>query len=506
MSAMIRILLFAALLLPALLSADVRLPALLTDHAVLQRDQPIHVWGWASAGEKVSVSFRKQRIETEGDASGKFSVYLQPEQAGGPDRLEIRGKNRIRLDDVMVGEVWVASGQSNMAWIVKNSNDAENEIANADHPGIRIFKVKLVTAEQEKEDVEGQWVQVSPKTIPDLTAVGYFFARHLREETDLPIGVIQSAWGGTPAEAWTSQRTLEMDESLTGYLRRWRSVEEAYPRAMVQYQSALRAWETQAAAARRDKREDEIPTQPRAPRGPGHQHEPASLYNGMIAPLVPYGIRGAIWYQGENNAGNALGSEYRHLFRAMIEDWRRAWGVGDFPFLFVQLANYGRVSDEAEWEELRESQLQTLSVRNTGMAVTVDIGNPQDIHPRNKQDVGKRLALPALHMVHGEDDLVYSGPILRQAVQEGSSMRLWFDHVGSGLDLRNGSAGFEIAGADGIFHSATAEIEGASLVVSRAETADPRAVRYAWRAAPEVTLFNKEGLPASPFRTDHWDD
>jgi len=503
---MIRIIILAALLLPALLSADVRLPALFTDHAVLQRNQPIHVWGWATAGEKVSVSFRQQRIETEGDSSGRFSVYLQPEEAGGPDRLEIRGKNRIRLDDVMVGEVWVASGQSNMEWIVKNSNNAEKEIADADHPSIRIFKVKLVTAEQEKEDVEGQWVRVSPETIPDLTAVGYFFARHLREETDLPIGVIQSAWGGTPAQAWTSQRTLEMDESLTPYLRRWRAVEEAYPRALVRHQTALRAWQLEAAAARKDNRQSEIPRQPSAPQGPGNQHEPAALYNAMIAPLVPYGIRGAIWYQGENNAENALGSEYRHLFRAMIEDWRRAWGLGDFPFLFVQLANYGLVSDGAEWEELRESQLQTLSVRNTGMAVTIDIGNPQDIHPRNKQDVGKRLALAALQMSYGRHDLVYSGPILRQAVQEGSSMRLWFDHVGAGLDLRNGSAGFEIAGADGIFHPATVEIDGESLVASRAEIAKPVAVRYAWKAAPEVTLFNKEGLPASPFRTDHWDD
>jgi len=505
MAAMIRLALLAALLLPTLLSADVRLPALFNDHAVLQRDQPIHVWGWATAGEKVSVTFRKQQVDTVAGGDGKFSVYLQPETAGGPDRMEIRGKNRIRMENVKVGEVWVASGQSNMAWTVKNSNNAEQEIADANHPDIHIFKVKLVTAEEEKEDVEGEWVQVTPKSIPELTAVGYFFARHLHQETDLPIGIIQSAWGGTPAEAWTTYRTLETDPALTPYLRRWRAVEEAYPRAMVRHQAAMRAWQMQATAARKDKRDAEIPRQPRAPRGPGHQHEPASLYNGMIAPLVPYGIRGAIWYQGESNAGRALGSEYYHLFRSMIEDWRREWGVGDFPFLFVQLANYGRVSEEAEWEELRESQMKTLSLRNTGMAVTIDIGNPQDIHPRNKQDVGKRLALWALDMVHGED-VVVSGPLMRQAVKEGGQMRIWFDHVGSGLELRNGSAGFEIAGPDGAFHEAEAKVDGESLIVSRVGTSDPRAVRYAWKAAPETTLFNKDGLPASPFRTDDWED
>lgn len=481
-------------LFPVLLGADVRLPALLSDHALLQRDLPIHVWGWADPGETVSASFNGSSAATTAAADGKFSLYLKPQQAGGPHELTVQGENKVTVRDVLVGDVWVGSGQSNMVWSVERSNNAEKEIAAADYPKIRIFQVAQETSFIEKEDVDGAWSAVTPDSIPGFSAVGYFFARHLHEKTDMPMGVIQSAWGGTPAEAWTSSETLMRDPALRQFLSDWQEVEAAYPRAMARHRAAIGRWET---AGRKGAR-------PREPRGPGHQHQPAGLFNGMIAPLIPFAIRGVIWYQGENNAGRAQGYEYRHLFQTMIQDWRRRWGIGDFPFFWVQLANYGRVSESAQWAELREAQSMALSLRETGQAVTIDIGESQDIHPKNKQDVGLRLALAARAVAYGEHGLVYSGPVCRQMTTEGAKARLWFNHTGSGLVLKNGSAGFEIAGPDGEFHPAQAEVEGFTLLVSSPKVDRPAAVRYAWAADPEITLFNEEGLPASPFRTDDW--
>jgi sialate O-acetylesterase len=489
----------AALLSPA----EVRLPSLISDHMVLERDAPVRIYGWAEAGEAVRVRLAGQSASATADAAGRWEVWLGPLAAGGPYELSVAGRNSLTVRDVMVGEVWVASGQSNMVWPVERSRDADKEAAAANYPGIRLFKVALKVADQPAEDVEGAWQICSPETVKGFSAVGYFFARHLHQKLGLPVGVIQSAWGGTPAQAWTSRVTLISEPTLQTYLVEWNRVLVNWPEARRRYEARLRRWEQEAAQAKQEGRQP--PAKPGAPMGPGHPHTPAGLYNAMIAPLTPYAIRGAIWYQGESNANN-YAYLYRTLFEAMIRDWRQAWGQGDFPFLFVQLANYAKAPPNGAWSLVQEAQLKTLELRNTAMAVIIDIGEAEDIHPKNKQDVGLRLALAARALVYGEK-LVYSGPVFRQATREGSRLRLWFDHVGGGLRARGGVLKeFVLAGPDRVFHRAEAQIEGDTVVVSSSAVAEPAAVRYAWADNPECTLFNAEGLPASPFRSDAWPD
>ncbi len=496
MGILIRIALCAPLAALALL-AEVSLPALFGDHMVVQRDAPVHVWGSAASGEAVTAQFRGQTVSGTATAEGRWDVYLPPGSAGGPFTLTVSGGNTVRLDDVMVGEVWVASGQSNMVWPVSRSRDAEAEIQAANHAGIRYFKVELATAEGRQHDVKGEWKVLTPATAGEFSGVGYFFARDLHSRLGVPFGIVQSAWGGTPVEAWTSARTFSDEAALSRLAADFAAQAE---RARPEYEATLAKWEQRAKAAKAAGQE--TPRKPRAPRPLQPHHRPSSLFNAMISPLVPYAIRGAIWYQGENNASRGQGRLYRAMFRALIEDWRREWGQGDFPFLFVQLANYGRVPEGATWAELRESQAKALGLANTGMAVTIDIGNPTDIHPRNKQDVGLRLALAARSVTYGERDLSHSGPTFRQATREEGALRLWFDHVGDGLEARGGAlAGFEVAGSDGRFVAARAEISGAAVVVSSPEVETPLQARYAWAAAPEASLFNAAGLPASPFRT-----
>ncbi len=487
----------STLLLSAALSADVRLPALFGDHMVVQRDLPVHVWGWADPGESVEVQLDTRRAVTAASEGGRWEVYLEPSGAGGPFALEVRGANRVSLRDVHVGEVWVASGQSNMVWPVQRSRDAEKEIAAARHPGIRYLKVELAASGEPLDDMKGRWQVVSPSSVPGFSGVGYFFARHLHGELDVPVGVIQSAWGGTPAEAWTSIGTLSGDAELSAMVAAFKA-EASEARAA--RAKAMVDWEARAAAAKAAGKD--APREPPLPRALRPPHQPAALFNAMIAPLTPYAVRGAIWYQGENNAGRGQGILYRRLFRALIEDWRTAWGIGDFPFLFVQLANYGRVPETSTWPELREAQAMALGLARTGMAVSIDIGNPTDIHPRNKQDVGLRLALAARAVAYGETGLEYSGPLFRQATREGGALRLWFDHADSGLESRGAALeGFEVAGSEGAFVEATARIDGGTVVVSSAAVGEPARARYAWAPDPKGNLYSKAGLPASPFRT-----
>lgn len=450
--------------------ADVRLPALFGDHMVIQSGVPIRVWGVADPGESVSVAFQGQEVAVSASLYGQWQAFLEPSSAGGPFVLEVQGNNRILFQDVHVGEVWVGSGQSNMVWPLKNSRNAEEEVANARHPGIRYFKLDQVTSDLPLDDVSGHWMVVSPETAGELSGVAYFFARHLHGRLASPIGIIQSAWGGTPAEAWTSPQSIRDEPSLAGMIR---------------------SFDNAARLARRRGRDPRL------------HHKPGSLFNAMIAPLTPYAIRGVIWYQGENNGNRGQGNLYRRLFRTLIEDWRREWGLGDFPFLFVQLANYGRVASVSTWPELREAQTMALGLRRTGMAVTIDIGNSTDIHPRNKQDVGRRLALAARAVAYGERDLVYSGPMFRQATWHGDEVRLWFDHSAHGLLARNGPLkGFEVAGEEGAFYIGEARIVGTNtVVVSTTGVAEPARLRYGWAADPSGNLFNSVGLPASPFRT-----
>ncbi len=486
--------------------AEVRLPAVFSDHMLLQQGVPVRVWGWSGPGETVQVRFRDRSYRANaplpGD-SGDWEVFLAPLEAGGPFRLEVRGTNTIVLEDVLVGDVWVASGQSNMDWSVRRSRNPDQEIAQANYPRIRLFKVARKVADSPLEDVEGAWQPCSPESVGEFSAVGYYFARHLHRKLGHPVGVIQTAWGGTPAQAWVSRPRLESDPRLTSTLEAWKQVLAKYPARQKEHLEEVARWERQAESAK--KSGEPVPRRPRRPLGPGHPWTPGGLYNAMIAPLTPYAVRGAIWYQGENNAHLAEADLYRSLFPALIQDWRAHWKVGPFPFLFVQLANFRKTPEGSEWPELRESQLMTLSVRNTGMAVTIDIGNPEDIHPKNKQDVGKRLALAARALGHGED-LVYSGPIFRSVTTEGTGLRIWFDHAGGGLENRGGAlTGFQVAGADRRFVPADARIDSGTVVVASAAVERVVAVRYGWSDSPVCNLYNAEGLPASPFRSDDWE-
>lgn len=484
--------------------ADVKLPAVLSDGMVLQRGMTVPVWGTAEPGEKVTVTFQDQQLSTRTGPAGRWRVNLKPLDPGGPFTMTVGGSNTITVQNVLVGDVWVCSGQSNMAWPLQRSADAERHIAEANHPNIRLFGVKNVVAEEPLTDTEGTWQACTPDTARGFSAVGYFFGRALHRELGVPIGLIGTHWGGTPAEAWTSRPRLESNPAFEPLLQRWDTILANYPKAKRDFDRRLARWER---AARRARAEGaQVPGRPRPPTGPDSPWRPASLFNGMIAPLIPYAIKGAIWYQGESNAGRAY--QYRKLFPAMIRSWRKAWGQGRFPFLFVQLANFRAVKEEpadSDWAELREAQLRTLFLPRTAMAVIIDIGEADDIHPRNKLDVGKRLALAALGKAYGED-VVYSGPIYESMTIEGSKIRLDFAHVGGGLVAKGGEPlkGFAIAGHDGKFVWADAKIEGDTVVVWSDHVPRPVAVRYAWADNPVCNLYNAEGLPASPFRTDKW--
>jgi sialate O-acetylesterase len=481
----------------ASLHGAVKLPSLISDHMLLQQGRPVRIWGAADPGESVRVEFQGQSVSTAAGPNGKWTAWLKPLTAAGPLEMTIAASNTIVLHDVLVGEVWLGSGQSNMEFVLANANNHDEEIARANYPYIHIFKAKRVVAEQPADDVEGTWQVCSSQTVARFSAVEYFFGRALHDRLRVPIGLIESDWGGTPAQSWTSRQALDGDPALKYIAEEWQGVLGRYPAAKEKYDAQLADWKQRAAAA--TAAGSTPPNRPQPPAGPGHQNTPAGLYNGMIAPITPYAIRGVIWYQGESNASEAHAFRYRRLFRGMIEDWRKQWGDDGMPFFFVQLANY---KANQWWPVLRESQTNAFALRGTGMAVAIDIGESKDIHPKNKQDVGRRLALAARHLVYG-DTIEYSGPMFRQGVPEGPAMRVWFTHADD-LQAKAGGAitGFTIAGADGNFVPADARVDGASILVSSAQVANPAAVRYAWADDPTCNLINGAGLPASPFRSD----
>lgn len=486
--------------------ADVKLPAIIGDNMVLQRGKKVTIWGWAKPGEEVmvGVSWNGMRWAVKADEDGKWMFRMNPPKTGGPYEMTISGKNVIKIKNIMVGEVWVCSGQSNMQWTVQNSANSEEEIAAANYPNIRLFYVKRTIAHEPQPDCEGSWTECSPETIGGFSAVAYYFGRELHKELNVPIGLIHTSWGGTPSEAWTSREVLEQEPEAAPILQRYDDVVAKYPQIKQEYEKRIEEWKKAAETAKAEGKK--VPGRPRLPYGPEHPHAPAGLYNAMIAPLIPYGLQGAIWYQGESNAGRAY--QYRTIFPAMIKNWRNDWGQGDFSFLFVQLANFMEVKEEpadSAWAELREAQLMTLDLPNTGMAVIIDIGEANNIHPKNKQDVGRRLALWALAKNYGKD-VVYSGPLYKTMNVEGNKAVLSFEHVGGGLVAGGGGPlkGFAIAGADRKFIWADAKIEGDKVIVSSNEVSAPAAVRYAWADNPVCNLYNAEGLPASPFRTDSW--
>jgi sialate O-acetylesterase len=636
--------------------AEISLPNILSDNMVLQRERAVPVWGTATAGEEVKVTFRDQSVSTVAKANGKWRVDVPTGKAGGPFELILEGKNKIVIKNILVGEVWVCSGQSNMQFQLQTANNAAQAIPQANYPKIRLFTVPCVASETPQANCNSSWVACTPETAKDFTAVGYFFGLELYKHLNVPVGLINTSWGGTNAETWTAKETLmstpglerikgilEMDEGgrifdkfkqqfaewraathrtdpgNTGFVKGWAkpdlSMEGWSEMTLPKYFDDIKAdnsfdgvvwlrktvevpagwagkdlvleigpvddtdvtyfngekvgqmgydtntwWEaprtytvpgklvkagTNVIAVRvfddslaggiwgkpeqmklslagetqsiplagvwKYKVEAELSPihpelgKPSIPPMPGVVNYPCTLYNAMIHPLLPFGIQGAIWYQGESNA--ELAYEYRTLFPAMIQCWRESWGQGNFPFLFVQLANFMAVvpqPSESNWAALREAQTMTLGASpNTGMAVIIDIGEANDIHPRNKLDVGKRLALAARAKAYGEN-IEYSGPIFDSMKIDGNKATIRFQHTGGGLEAKGGEPlkGFAVAGENKKFVWAKAKIEGDTVVVWSDEIAKPVAVRYAWADNPVCNLINKFGLPASPFRTD----
>jgi len=632
-------LLLLALLPTIQIFANVSLPKVFGDNMVLQRTKPIPIWGWAEANEKVTVQFNHQARSVTADKNGNWKINLDKEIAGGPFQLVVKGNNTITFNNVLVGEVWICSGQSNMSFQVREAVDADKEIAASNFPEIRhLYVPNTIAATPEKDIAEGQWKTCTPETVGDFTAVGFFFARELYNQLKVPIGLINTSWGGTMVETWTSRKgfessdefksmisqmpSLNLDslskirkeaalkkiEALQGPLddtrtaETWKETifddakwpqmqlpglwEQGQPGDLdgivwfrktidvastdvgkeavlelamiddndVTYVNGVkvgsingwnlkRKYSIPAGVLKEGKNVIAVRVEDTGGGGGiygdstdmklsidnnislsgawsfkvesisgdassvGPNSYPTLLFNAMVNPLVPYAIEGAIWYQGEANAGRAY--QYRKAFPLMITDWRRHWNEGNFPFYFVQLASYnsdnGNSKNGSTWAELREAQTMTLSLPNTGMAVTTDIGESNDIHPKNKQDVGKRLAAIALHDMY-KKDMIFSGPMYKSMKLEGNKVKIYFINTGSGLMAKNGELkGFEIAGADRQFYSAKAEIESDHVLVYSDSVSNPVAVRFGWiDDAGADNLFNKEGFPASPFRTDDW--
>jgi sialate O-acetylesterase len=501
-----RSLLSLALLLciAAHVRADVTLAPPFQDHAIVQRDKPLPVWGRAAPGEHVTVEFKGQRIGTTVGDDGCWLVYLEPVPASAePAVLTVTGKNTLTVQDVLVGEVWLASGQSNMEWPVAKSADAEQEMATARFPLIREFDAANTVTDQPADTVAGMWQPCAPDTAGRFSAIAYFFARELHRKLGVPVGILNSTWGGTAIEAWTDAFTLKSTVTWPAIDARWQQSLAEFPERLANHPAELAAWKKADELAKATKTKNPLPW-PRAPVGPGTPYALSGLFNGMIAPLQPYAMRGAIWYQGESNWPRP--AEYAEVFPAMIRAWRAQWNQGDFPFYFVQLANFTVTNDPGglAWAWLREAQMKALTLPNTGVAVTIDIGDPKDIHPRNKQEVGRRLALLAKAQVY-DIPVDWSGPLFASARREGAAMRVSFTQAADGLTAGNKPLqAFELAGADRMFYPAAARIDRDTVVVSAPEVPAPEAVRYAWSNSPEANLFGGTGLPAAPFRSDAW--
>ena len=583
-----------ALLMAASVSAEVRLPAIFSDGLVLQQHRPIELWGWADPGEGVAARIGDRSGQTRSDAQGNWRITLEALPAGGPYQLEISGGgNTVRVADVLLGEVWLGSGQSNMEWPVARAADAEREISTADYPGIRMFTVVKAATPEPETDVAGQWRAAEPDRVGAFSAVGYYFSRHLHRELGVPIGFVHSSWGGTRAEAWTRRsafvkpalapRLAREIEIMNGVandrprfdeaLGRFEAGDEVSPTELLGTWDAVINWgqgesqlqidiamDGEAPLAkikgigpevtvpveisgksvgwtlpgnRGERRvhashapgmlsgtlsmpQSEVPVKARQRDSgaavPSLVAVPVSarighLFNGMIDPLTRFPIRGVVWYQGEGNAYRERAPLYADLFATLIEDWRLAWGSA-LPFYFVQLANFREREAEppleSPWAEVRDAQRRAVALPNTAMAVAIDIGDADDIHPGNKQEVGRRLALAALARQYGRAE-EYSGPLYREARFAGDEVEIRFDHA-AGLTTAGGAdvTGFALAGADRKFVWANARIEGERVIVRSDVVPAPQSVRYGWGNNPAANLTNRAGLPASPFRTDRW--
>jgi sialate O-acetylesterase len=447
--------------------ADVKLPAIFGSHMVLQQKQADKVWGWADPGEEVVVVIDKQVKTTKAGEDGKWSVVLDPMEADHtPKTMIVKGKNTVTFDDVLVGEVWICSGQSNMQMNVQSADGSDLEIQAANFPEIRLITVPMLGTQKPQNDFKGSWAACSPETVPGFSAVGFYFGRQLYETLHVPIGLIHDSWGGSSCETWINKDVMAKDGKYTELLERWKGKED----------------------------------------GKDNQ-QPGNLYNGMILPVLGYGIKGAIWYQGETNASRAY--QYRDLFPLMITNWRDEWKIGDFPFYWVQLADFMGENpnpEDSAWAELREAQTMTMKLPNTGQAVIIDIGEGKDIHPKNKEDAGKRLARWALAKDYGVN-VATQGPTYKSLEIKDGKATITFDNANGGLrpfDVQE-VKGFTIAGEDKVFHNAQAKVTGGNTVeVWSDEVKEPVAVRYAWANNPICNLYDNLTLPACPFRTDDW--
>lgn len=549
--------------IPAFARAEVKVPAIFSDHMVLQRDIRIPVWGWADAGEEVTVTFGDQSAKTITDSDGRWKVCLEKVGANATSQtLTVSGKNTIKFTDVLVGDVWVCSGQSNMGVYLGECDNADSEVPNANDPWLRILTVEERTSIKPEEDVKlwngKRWRLCTPEAANQFSGVGYFFGRELRKHLTIPIGLISSLYGGSQAQLWTSLEAIGKNIDADPEFKDWRAKREAvldkYPQKLAEYLPAKekydaemtrywnevenapefvarkKVWEEENKVAREQGKIPPPRPQPSQPRptapappdgGPYNSFMVGNLYNAMISPLMPYAIKGVIWYQGESNCNNS--KQYRVLFPIMITDWREKWGQGNFPFLFVQLPNISKPATEPvqtndRWPGVRDAQAKAMSLPNTGMATIIDVGDPDDVHGKDKIDVGVRLSLIARHLVYGED-IVYTGPTYDSMKVEGNKVWITFKNTGGGLAIgappwspsgrippvASELKGFAIAGPDQKWVWAQARINRDQVVVSSDQAPNPVAVRYGWADNPPCNLYNKEKLPATPFRTDDWE-
>ncbi|MHB9133465.1 MAG: sialate O-acetylesterase [Armatimonadota bacterium] len=506
------ILLVTALLAVSVLQANVKLNGLFCDNMVLQRDANVPVWGQASPDEKVTVTLGNQQVSATADTQGRWAVKLASLPAGGPVEVTVTGANTITLRNVLIGDVWVCGGQSNMVMALYGTLGGEAEAAQAKYPNIRYFAQTVTAALEPQADCLGKWVPCDPGQARGFSAVAYYFGRELHKNLNVPIGLIFNGLNGSVAEAWSSRETLEADPELKVSLGYWDQFLQKYAaNTLEQTLPALQEWAKAAEKAKADGKPLPIPPLQNTQRDPRSDvniiHRMVTgLYYGTIVPISPFAIKGVIWYQGEHNADRPV--QYRKLLPAMIKCWRQTWGQGDFPFLFVQLPNYyaqQTAPEESSWAMTREAQAMALALPSTGMAVSIDVGEAGNIHPPNKAPVGTRLSLVALAKVYGKN-IEYAGPTYTGMTVEGNTVRLRFDHLGGGLVTKNGEPlkGFTIAGKDKKWCWAEAKIDGDTIVLSSDKVAEPVAVRYAWASNPICNLYNKAGLPAGPFRTDSW--
>lgn len=500
----------------AFASAEIRLPAVVGDHMVVQQGVPIRIWGWAQPGEKIDIRLSALVGSAVAGRDGSWAAILPAQKADGKSfDLTVSGSasRPVSVKDIVVGEVWICSGQSNMEMAMAATFTPTPELARADFPGIRLLRVPRKTSAAPLEDLEAKWETCRPDSLRTFSAVAYYFGVELHRRLQIPVGLVESAWGGTRIEPWTPPAGFNAVPELMPVLNDAEEAQAKYARELDRTLPDVDAWIKASRAAMSAR--TVIPPLPKLPVPPYDSPQtPATLYNGMIHPLRNLGIRGAIWYQGEANLND--GPLYDKKMEALIRGWREMWGLGDFPFYFVQIApfNYGVEPDAAKTDTpdfsrlplLWEAQRKALRIPNTGMAVISDVTNLTDIHPQNKKEVGFRLALWARARTYGETRLVPSGPLFRSVAFEGGKARIGFDHAGSGLISLDGGplTWFEISGEDRTFVKAFAEIQGGEVVVWNPRIARPEAVRFAWNQLAVANMANAEGLPASPFRTDRW--